>query len=529
MKVICALLCLAVVAHAANIQRVSRNTEAIIPSIVEEILKVELKSDLKKNSAVEVEETEPIVKEDVVVEPIASRTVVEEVKTVGEEKTPVIVETIVETIPSVRTLVDEKVPEIIEKVEIIAIEQVPEKTVDNFRTESVPETPVIAEIIKETVVVEPIPEVRSSPVATEAVTEEEEVIKPMVRNVIKEEIPQIEELRVIPETDAVKDTIPEPVVSANIVEPVVEVEPQVKTLTIEMEKMMIPEMMAEEMNMKTVPEMIMMMKEDLTKMKASLVPEMMEEKKEEPEMVKDEVKAIVTEEEVKKEEVEGIFEPATKGVDGRQSIIQQLGQTAVNTLANVPVIGTIVQRITPTTEAAAVADAVPADVVEGSEAPLEGEAPVAAGTTHAPPPPNPVQQLIQNVQTGFQNQVQSVQTFLTGGASSNTATVSDTADDTARPNIIQQIQQGLTNGVQGFVAGVQSNLANFGINLPQSNSPTKTDDKPEDTSAAEPVAEEAAAAKSVEPLPQAVIEPEPVVVKKEETPVEKIEIVETQS
>lgn len=523
MKVICALLCLAVVAHAANIQRVSRNTEAIIPSIVEEILKVELKSDLKKNSAVEVDETEPIVKEEIIVEPIASRTVVEEQPTVAEEKTPVIVETIIESIPSVRTaFVDEKVPEIIEKVEIIAIEQVPEKTVDNFRTESVPETPVIAEIIKETVVVEPLPEVRSVPVATEAVIEEEEIVKPMVRNVIKEEIPQVEELRIIPEKDAVKDTIPEPVVSANIVEPVVEIEPQVKTLTIEMEKMMIPEMMAEEMNMKTVPEIIMMMNEDMTKLKA-LVPEVMEEKKEEPEMVKDEVKAVVTEEEeVKKEEVEGTFEPATKGVDGRQSIIQQLGQSAVNTLSNVPVIGPIVQRITPTTEAA-IADAPPADVVEGSEAPLEGEAPLAPvtqadATTRAP---NPVQQLIQSVQTGFQNQVQSVQSFLTGGAS-NTATVSDTSDDTNKPpTFIQQLQQ----GVQGLVAGVSSNLANFGINVPTTAKPTKTDDKLEDASA-EPVAEEG---KSVEPQPQAVVEPETVVEKKEETPVEKIEIVETQS
>lgn len=524
MKVICALLCLAVVAHAANIQRVSRNTEAIIPSIVEEILKVELKSDLKKNSAVEVDEAEPIVKEEIIVEPIAARTVVEEHPTVVEEKTPVIVETIIESIPSVRTaFVDEKVPEIIEKVEIIAIEQVAEKTVDNFRTESVPETPVIAEIIKETVVVEPLPEVRSVPVATEAVTEEEEIVKPMVRNVIKEEIPQVEELRIIPEKDAVKDTIPEPVVSANIVEPVVEIEPQVKTLTIEMEKMMVPEMMSEEMNMKTVPEIIMMMNEDMTKLKA-LVPEMMEEKKEEPEMVKDEVKAVVTEEEeVKKEEVEGTFEPAAKGVDGRQSIIQQLGQTAVNTLSNVPVIGSIVQRITPTTEAA-IADA-PADVVEGSEAPLEGEAPVApvtqAEVTTRSPPQNPVQQLIQNVQTGFQNQVQSVQSFLTGGAS-NTAAVSDTSEDTNKPpTFIQQFQQ----GVQGLVAGVSSNLANFGINLPTTAKPTKTDDKLEDASA-EPVAEEG---KSVEPQPQAVVEPETVVEKKEETPVEKIEIVETQS
>lgn len=526
MKVICTLLCLAVVAHGANIQRLARNTEGIIPSIVEEILKVELKSDLKKNSAVEVELPEPIVKEEVIVEPAISRTVEEE-KTVVEEKMPVIVETIVEeTIPSVRTVaVDEKIPEVAEKIELIAIETVPEKPADNFRTEVEPsvEEPKVVEIVKETVVVEPVvPELRNAPVVSEVlIKEEEEMMKPMVRNVIKEEIPQVEELRVIPEADAVKDIVPEPVVASNVAHPVAEIEPQVKTVVIETMKEEVP-MKVEEIvieQVKSVPEMIMMTKtEEMPEVKAEIVPEMMMEKAVEPEVIKDEVKAVVVETEKKEEEM---IVPGVKKIDdGRQNFVQNavqqvqqaiqpVIQPVVNTLQNVPVVGQIVQRITPTTaEPVAPAE----DAENPSEAPAADESDV---TTRAP---GPIQQLVSSVQTFF------------NPSASNTAGDSTQADN-EKPQTSGNPLQQVTGFVQNAFTGAQSQISNAIANFQQSfrpqtgNSPTKTDETPAETQA-ETVAEEG---KSVEPQPQPIVEQEPVIAKKEEMPVEKIENTETQS
>jgi len=224
---ISAILCLSGLAHGASIQRIARNTETIIPTIVEEILKVELQSDLKKNSAVEAIEEEPLVKKvepTLVVEPIASRTVEEAILAAAEEKKPDILEIIAvkEIIPEALPAVikAEALPEIIEKVETIAIKENAEKPVDNFRTESVPsvEQPIV-EIVKETVVIEPVLELRQEP-APAVEIKEEEIVKPMSRNVVKEEIPQVEELRnILPaETIAVKETIPEPVAASNIVD-----------------------------------------------------------------------------------------------------------------------------------------------------------------------------------------------------------------------------------------------------------------------------------------------------------------------
>jgi hypothetical protein len=514
MKVICcALLFLTAVAHGANIQRLARNTEGIIPSIVEEILKVELKSDLKKNSAVEVEVQEPIVKDEVVVEPAISRTVEEE-KTVVEEKMPVVVETIVETVPSVRTIAEEeKMPEMVEKVEIVAIETVPEKVADNFRAEVEPsvEEPKVVEIIKETIVVEPVvPELRNAPVS-EILIKEEEIIKPMVRNVVKEEIPQVEELRVVPEVDAVKETLPEPIAASNIVQPVVEVEPQVKTVTFDTIKeetpMKIEEIVVEQV--KSVPEMIMMTKtEEMPEVKAV---EMMMEKIMEPEIVKDEVKAVVVETEKMEDEM---IMPGVKSIeDGRQNIIQQTVQSVqnaiqpaiqpvLNSLQNVPVVGQIVQRITPTT-AEPVAPAAEEEVQSDSESPVV-QAPTA-------PSPGPIQQLVQSVQSN-------VQQFF--NPSANNA-AGENQGDPPRPNIIQQIVSGTQEQFSNLVQNVQNA---FRPNA--SDTPVKAEEKPDETPA-ETVAEEA---KSVEPQPQPIVEPsEQVIVKKEDVPVEKVENTETQS
>lgn len=518
MKVICALLFLTAVAHGANYQRLARNTEGIIPSIIEEILKVELKSDLKKNSAVEVEVQEPIVKDEVVVEPAISRTVEEE-KTVVEEKMPVVVETIVETVPSVRTIAEEeKIPEMVEKVEIVAIETVPEKTVDNFRAEAEPsvEEPKVVEIIKETIVVEPVvPELRNAPVS-EVLIKEEEIIKPMVRNVVKEEIPQVEELRIVPEVDAVKETLPEPIAASNIVQPVVEVEPQVKTVVFDTMKeetpMKIEEIIVEQV--KSVPEMIMMTKtEEMPEVKAV---EMMMEKIMEPEMVKDEVKAVIVETERMEDEM---VMPGVKRIeDGRQNLIQQTVQSVqnaiqpaiqpvLNSLQNVPVVGQIVQRITPTT-AEPIAPA-------AEEVQSDSETPVVQAPTAPAQSPGPIQQLVQSVQ-------HNVQQFF--NPSANNA-AGENQGDPPRPNIIQQLVSGAQEQFSNAVQNVQNSVQN--VFRPQSSdSPVKAEEKPDEIPA-ETVAEEG---KSVEPQPQPIVESsEEVVVKKEDMPVEKIENTETQS
>lgn len=395
---ISALMCLAGLAYGANIQRVARDTEAIFPTIVEEILKVELQSDLMKNSAVEAIENEPIIsmlKEEIIVEPIASR-LVEDGGVLAEEKKPEIVEVLAvkEIIPEPLAAVrnTEPLPEIVEKVEIVAIQENAEKPVDNFRTESVPsvEEP-IAEIIKETVVVEPVVELRQEPVAVVEI-KEEEIVKPMLRNVIKEEIPQVEELRNIApvEMDAVKEILPEPVASSNIVEPIVEIEQQVKNIDevpafkeIKPETPMIEEMKIEaEIPAAIMPEM--KLEEVKAKVESLLTTELKEEKveaeiKKTPEIA--EMTEVVASPEIKPLTEEVVV---VEGLDSqiRQSDRPTIVQQVQDAFAQVPIVGQIFNRN-------------PADETVSDEATTRPNLIQAAQAA--------VQQAVQNTQNAFQN------------------------------------------------------------------------------------------------------------------------------
>lgn len=178
------LLLIATYVQSASIVRENRNTEGIIPTIVEEILKVELQSDLKKNSDVEV----PAV-------------LVPEMPVVAEE------------VPVFKKIVDEPTVVVTEE-KIITDDGVKETIVDVKKTETI--VPVVVEKVDEI---------------------------PAGRNVVKEEIPQVEELRkvpvvpeevpavvAVPEKPAVVDIIPEPVQASVQAAPEIEVEqPKLKT------------------------------------------------------------------------------------------------------------------------------------------------------------------------------------------------------------------------------------------------------------------------------------------------------------
>lgn len=452
---ICAFLCMA---HGANIQRMARNTEAIIPTIVEEILKVELQSDLKKNSAVEAFESLPIVKpieEGITVEPVASRTIVEGTAQIEENK-PEIVEIIAiqEIIPEPTPAISksETQPEI---VEVAAIKENIAKPIDNFRTESVPsaEQPMV-EIIKETVIVEPVAELRQEP-AAEVAIKEEEIVRPIVRNVVKEEIPQVEALRNIeaPEIIAVKEVVPEPVASSNIVEPVVEIVPQVKTAVsetvvqdvndrkVELPAPILPELKAN-LEVKPMSDIVIVEVEVISEPKVEVpqlklipvVPEVKEDKVEAP--VVAEVKKVLetmplTEIKTEPEAIPMIKDvaiPSGEETDpnSRQSerptIVQQIQQAAVNVVSNVPIVGQIFNR-NP-------------EVVTGGETVADESA-----TTTAPGP-------LQLLQTGFQQVVANSQQFLQSlnPAASNTANT-DGSDATPRPPgpIVQALQSAFQN------------------------------------------------------------------------------------
>lgn len=177
------LLLVATYVQSASIVRENRNTEGIIPTIVEEILKVELQSDLKKNSDVEV------------------------------PKAPEAVPVIVDEAPVVKKIPDAEPTVVVteEKAVVTSDDGVKETVIDVKKIETI--VPVI---------VEKIPEV------------------PTTRNVVKEEIVQVEELRTVPvevpavvaapEKPAIIDIIPEPVQSAVQAAPEIEVEqPNLKT------------------------------------------------------------------------------------------------------------------------------------------------------------------------------------------------------------------------------------------------------------------------------------------------------------
>lgn len=504
-----AFLCLAGLAHGANIERLSRNTEAIIPSIVEEILKAEVQSDLKKNSVEIIEAVEPVVKtikEEVIVEPVASRTVEDGALPV-EEKKPEIVELVAvkeiipEIVPAVRT-VEDVVPEIIEKVEVIAVENI-EKPIDNFRTESVP----AVEIIKETVVVEPVSELRKEPVI-DVIVKEEEITKPMLRNVIKEEIPQIEELR--NEMVAIKDVIPEPVVSSNIVEPVVEIVQQVKTLPIEpvkeikeeiivvpvvkavpeivkpevpeIVKVEVPVMKVDEVILKSVPQEVVVMeiKEEKLEVPSPVLPvvKTIPEFKPVPEMIMPEmpVEAVVP--------VVDEVDPLAR--QDRPTIVQQVQDV----IANVPIVGQIFNR-NPATVAA-------------DEAVVADE---SITTTARPNVLQFAQQAIQNTQQFAQQAVNNV----FGGLNNNA--VADTADSTTtRPGPLAAAVQFVQAAAQNAY-GVAQNIVNPSRATTTTTSTAATPAEEED----KPVKEEAEAAKSE---PQIAVEP--VVVQKEVAEPQKV-------
>lgn len=495
---ICAFLCLA---HGANIQRMARNTEAIIPTIVEEILKVELQSDLKKNSAVEAFEPLPIVKpaeEEIIIEPVASRTIVEAAAPV-EEKKPEVVEIIAiqEIIPepTSATRTAETQPEI---VEVVAIRENVEKPIDNFRTESVPsaEQPMV-EIIKETVIIAPASELRQEP-AAEVVIKEEEIVRPMVRNVVKEEIPQVEALRNIeaPEIIAVKEVVPEPVASSNIVEPVVEIVPQVKTVLpepvlqevkekeeVELPAPILPELKANP-EVEPVPDVNIVKVEVVSEPKVEepqlkLIPAVPEVKTEAP--VVAEVKKILetapltetkTEPETKPL-IEDAAIPSIEETDPnyrqseRPTIVQQLQQAAANVVSNVPIVGQIFNR---NPEVAAAGETVADE----------------SATTTAPGP-------LQLLQTGFQQVVANSQQFFQSlnPAASNAANT-DGSDATTRPPgpIVQALQSAIQN-VNNIINPANRDPATTAAPATSDEKPLKADE----------------AAKSVEPEPIEAVAP----------------------
>lgn len=500
---ISAFLCLAGLAHGASIQRIARNSETIIPTIVEEILKVELQSDLKKNSAVEAAEAEPLIKKvepTLNVEPIASRTVEDAALPATEEKKPEILEILAvkeiipEPLPAV--IKAEPLPEVVEKIETVAIKDNAEKPLDNFRTESVPsvEQP-IAEIVKETVVIK-----------------EEEIIKPMSRNVIKEEIPQVEELRnILPEeTIAVKETVPEPVASSNIVEPVVEIQQEVKSIeTAPIAKADTPALLAvvsePEAPLKTPEAPIEESKADLTKPEAPLkaetpllmteaillqaeiipekkaeepsakletiIPEIKVEKIEAPAPapIVQEIKAIPeikpVPETVAPVEEKPLLVAAAPSVeesgpeirqDGRQTIAQQI----TTALSNVPVVGPLISNLNPSSAVAA------------------DESSAVTDEAATPERPNLLQQVLQNTQNALNNAVQAFNPPSTNVAADGEATTRAPGPFQNAITFAQGALQNVANGVQNIINPTPAPAKEEEKPLKEEEKPLKDEEKP---------------------------------------------------
>jgi hypothetical protein len=499
---ISAFLCLAGLSQAGNVQRFARNTEAIIPTIVEEILKVELQSDLKKNSAVEVDEEVPVVKtikEEVIVDPVASR-IIEEVVTI-EEKKPEVVEAVKEIVPEVvsATRNVEPVVEVVEKVEVVAVKEDAEKPVDNFRTESVPAVEQVAEIVKEIVPVETVAELRKEEVpVVMAVVKETEIVEPMFRNVIKEEIPQVEELRTVP-VEAVKDVVPEPIQASNVVaEPVVAVEPQVKTILTEtVKEVVVPEVKAAPVE---VPE-VKVTPVEVPEVKAvPVVPapvapivqvpveivkdEPIKEEKVEAAVVP-EVKAVVPEVKPVVAPVQVVDEADPQTRQDRPTIVQAIQQN----LAGLPVVGQIFNR-----NPAIADEAAPASDTESTSAPVSEEKP--------PAPQGPLAQVGEFFQNAVQNTQNNLGTFVSNVQNALTPQNNNNAGD--RPQ----------NPVANFIQGAISNVQNI-INPTTASTVVKDDVKPEKTEEEKPEA-----TKSVEPEPAVV---DPVVVQKEVVEPKKVD------
>lgn len=491
-----ALLCVALsFTNAANILRIAR-TEDLIAPIIEEILKVEIASDLKRSEIVVIDE--PLLKETIVetiVEPVQSMRIAEELPTL-EEKKPEIIETIVaikevEAAPSLRNV--EPALEVIEKVEIVAIKENIEQPIDSNRAESVPavEEPTV-EIIKDEVIV-PVQALRNVEPIVEVIVKEE-IIEPVqaFRNVEKEQIVQvpIETLRLIEEEMmkeveivaqealAVKETLPEPIQSATIVEPnVVLIEENTPIVKSIVEAVSFLKTVPETPIVEIIPEVASVPEVPIVENIAPVIEAVKSIPVEIVEAIAPSVKAVPIEENIVKVEaapaiietipaiaVEPLAAVAEEGeaslrqaaeaaTTARPGVIQQVQQQVSNFIQNSP-IGQVLNR--------------PAATPAISENSVEDE---AAATTSRP---NFIQQVQQQVQQG----IQSIFNPNSNAAASEDSTTAQ------RPNIIQQVVSGIgniirpqaneagetaSNPIQGAIQTIQNFIR------PQPSTPTKTE------------------------------------------------------
>lgn len=477
---VAAFLCIGL-ASGAHIRRLTRETEAVIPQLVEEILKVELQSDLKQNNKVEVAEVEPVIKK------IADEAVAEGMVKEGE---PIVVE-IIKDEPVLAVLKTEtvasEVPAPVIKEE--KIEVVIKDNLDTFRDEAAPMAPAAAEPLKEAII-------------AEVKVDEAKMEQPALRNVVKEEIPQVEELRNIApvEKEAVKESLPEPVVALTVAEPVLLVEEAEKTVAVEpVLKKLEEETVVKAEKTEVIPEKVEIIEEKKEETLAKSVPlapvvpvvpevaipaeipVVAEIKEETPIKAADtpivtEVKGIVAE--VKKlapeaaevKPVEKIVEvvpaaavapveseiPAVEMVDPEvrqnnplQQAITSITQGVTNFASNIPIISNLVGNSQNSIAADAPADAAPAEAVaDESNATNRPQFPILQGLTDGIQ--NGFQTLGQNVQNFGQNVVNSVQGLIPNAASSS---------ETAQPGPLASLAQSL---------GLR----------PATAAPAKDDDKP---------------------------------------------------
>lgn len=447
--------------YSANIQRNARNTEAIIPTIVEEILKVELQSDLKKNNAIEATEDVPIIKtieEQIIVEPGATRTIAGEISSF-DEKTPKMTEIVAikEVVPEPvqAILKTQPLPKIDENSETLALVENLEKPVENFRiAELLPVEQPMAEIVKE---------VRKDP-TLEVVTKEEEIVKPMVRNVIKEEIPQIEELRNInEEIFAIKEVLPEPLAASNIVEPVVEILSQPKTIISEPVMKEVkkenPEISSPSLfEVKSEPEDSVIVTEDAVNTKV--------EKPVESAIKNGNVQAplaINVKIETKPDlEIKSVPENAPLIEESDPQIRQSERQTIVeqvqSVIANVPIVGQFFNRN-------------PAVVATSDE--------TVSDETISTPSPGAFQQFISGAQQVFTNTINSL------NPATNNAASNQEGSSPAQAGPIVQAAQAAQSAFQSVLSNVATNVANI-VNRPSNTQtaqasdekPTAVDEKP---------------------------------------------------
>lgn len=463
-------------ASGAHIRRLTRETEAVIPSLVEEILKVELQSDLKQNNKVEVSEVSPVIKK------IADEAVAEAML---EEGKPIIVEIIKDAEPELAVLKSEplasEVPApapVMEKVEVVVIKD----NLDSFRDEVIPKVETPVEPLKEAVI-------------AEVKVEEVKMEQPALRNVVKEEIPQVEELRnIVPvEKDAVKESLPEPVVALNVAQPVLLVEESVKTVALEpVLKKLEEETVIKAEKKEVIPEKVEIVEEKKEETLAKAVPlapvsevptiaetPIIAAIKEEAPIKVDtpivnEIKEIVVE--VKKLEpeeakpIEKIAEalpaaavleesalPAVEMVDPEvrqnsnpiQQAITTLTQGVTSFAQNIPIISNLVGNSQNSVAADAPASDVPADAV-GDEA------------STPPRPQFPVlQSLTDGIQSGFQSLGQNVQNF--------------------GQNVVNSVQGLIPNAASSSESAQPGPLASLAQSLglrPATAAPAKDDDKP---------------------------------------------------